>query len=112
MTNSDKPYLYLCGNIRLEEFPHTMSKNGINFKELIVYETVQLKDIDNIPHCNWYVFFSPSGVEVIKKSISLTGKIAAIGKTTAAALIDAGLNCEVISSKPNAESLFNEIELC
>ncbi|PRP85760.1 uroporphyrinogen-III synthase [Planoprotostelium fungivorum] len=109
-TSHHLPLLFLCGNKRREELPRHLHHKNVHFSELIVYQTESSaeasKDMDEIfrgQDGRWIVFFSPSGVD-----------IACLGPTTGEALEShrerLGISCTiVVSSKPNAPSLMEEI---
>ncbi|CCD24900.1 uroporphyrinogen-III synthase HEM4 NDAI_0E00840 [Naumovozyma dairenensis CBS 421] len=114
--------LLLVGKIRRDIIPKKLNDNGFSIKEVIVYETDTLKDnCENFQatledNC-WVVVFSPQGIddilEYIKQNNILTNhkiQIAAIGPTTEKFLNQNGIYEMIVSPKPDAHSLLNEIE--
>ena len=105
------PVLCLVGNKRLESLPLFLKENNMDFLEVEVYQTLQ-KAPENIPDANWYIFFSPSGVEVMTMHFDFlkTKKIAAIGTTTAKALVEHGFIVHAVAAKPNSGCLLESIQ--
>jgi uroporphyrinogen-III synthase len=56
---------------------------------------------------DWLVFFSPSGVEAVRKNGVDAGgyRLAAIGDTTAAAIDDAGYTAAAVADAPEPEAV-------
>ncbi len=112
----EEKYLFPCSNIRKEELPEFMSKNGFQFTEAIIYKTVasDLSDID--PNSFDIIsFFSPSGVSSLFSNYpdfqQKKTRIATFGPTTAKAVRDAGLIVDIEAPMPNAPSMTGAIEL-
>ncbi|CEG37118.1 uroporphyrinogen-iii synthase [Plasmopara halstedii] len=113
----EKPMIFLCGDKRREVLPNSFRSRGLPLEELVVYQTSAVQNINFPDDCkvpNWIVFFSPSGLNVIK-DMALPWKSirkAAIGKTTASALRqhavatnEAFWEPDVTASMPDPESL-------
>jgi uroporphyrinogen-III synthase len=68
-----KPMVFLCGEKRHDALPESFRRRSRALKELVVYASTQVNEIEwlqaNIPE--WVVFFSPSGVDVAKRMISV-----------------------------------------
>ena len=114
--HKEEKYLFPCSNIRKEELPEFMSKNGFQFTEAIIYKTVasDLSDID--PNSFDIIsFFSPSGVSSLFSNYpdfqQKKTRIATFGPTTAKAVRDAGLIVDIEAPMPNAPSMTGAIEL-
>lgn len=80
---ADEYFIFFCGNLRREEIPSALAKNGITFNEIEVYKT-QL----NIQHFqqefDGVLFFSPSAVKSFTANNELLNTMAfCIGTTTA-----------------------------
>ncbi len=110
----DPPLLFLCGNRRRDELPEELRNAGIDFDELVVYETRPRTDLSLPPPGDetWLTFFSPSGLEAIQQAE--TGPLgdyrcAAIGPTTAAALEDAGIAPAAVAGSPTPEALVDAV---
>ena len=132
---SSKPVLYPCSQSRSDSLPHSLTNAGIEVKEIVAYQTTsnqQLKNkvndmanrlIDYTENSNKnelkliLIFFSPSGfhsfnpflTQYITQNIALKDKLdikcVAIGGTTAAAMLQSGVNVWFTSPKPNPKSL-------
>ena len=114
--HKDESYLFPCSNIRKEELPDFMQKNGFKFTEAIIYKTVA-SDLSDINPNNFDIisFFSPSGVSSLFSNYpdfkQLKTRIATFGPTTAKAVKDAGLIVDIEAPLPNAPSMTAAIEL-
>ncbi|POM76006.1 Uroporphyrinogen-III synthase [Phytophthora palmivora] len=87
----EKPMVFLCGDKRRDTLPDSFRSRGLPLEELMVYQTCAVQNVDFPEACkvpDWIVFFSPSGLKVVKELPLPWESIrkAAIGKTTAAAL--------------------------
>uniref|UniRef100_K3X0Z9 Uroporphyrinogen-III synthase n=1 Tax=Globisporangium ultimum (strain ATCC 200006 / CBS 805.95 / DAOM BR144) TaxID=431595 RepID=K3X0Z9_GLOUD len=86
-----KPMLFVCGEKRSNTLPESFRQRRLPIEELIVYKTCAVEQIELPEKCtspDWVAFFSPSGLNAMKK-LDLpwaSVKKAAIGKTTATAL--------------------------
>lgn len=109
-------YLFPCSDIRKEDIPEFMQKNGYHCTEVIIYRTVaaDLSDLSDITY-DIIAFFSPSGIKSLfdnfpdfKQNYT---RIAAFGPTTAKAVRDAGLILDVEAPLPNAPSMTGALEL-
>ncbi|TDH68203.1 hypothetical protein CCR75_008095 [Bremia lactucae] len=117
----DKPMMFLCGDKRREILPESFRLRGLPLKELVVYQSCAVKNVTFPAECkvpNWIVFFSPSGIKVVKDMNLPWESIrkAAIGTVTAAALHEHALstgkafwNADVVAPKPNPDSLAGAI---
>ncbi|RLN47958.1 hypothetical protein BBJ28_00001684 [Nothophytophthora sp. Chile5] len=115
--SKDKPVVFLCGEKRRDALPESFRARGLPLEELVVYRTCAVQDIKFPAECavpDWIVFFSPSGLKVVKDLPLPWESIrkAAIGKTTTAALHahaeETGLafwEADVTAPKPNADAL-------
>lgn len=75
-------FLHFCGNIALDTLENKLSKEKIEYKKVIVYETKLKYPVINNSFDD-IVFFSPSGVRSFIKNNSLVGKrVFSIGNTT------------------------------
>lgn len=109
-------FLYPCSDVRNNDIPAFLEKNGLKYKEAIIYKTVaaDLKEID-IYQYDILAFFSPSGVNSLMFNFPefKQGKIviAAFGPTTAKAVIEAGLKLSIEAPTPTAPSMTGAIEM-
>jgi len=113
-TGPPGPLLFLSGNRRRDDLPDGLRESGIDFEELVVYETRARTDLSLPPPGDetWLVFFSPSGLEAAQQAGvgGLTEyRLATIGPTTAAALEEAGLTPEAVAETPSPEGVVDAI---
>ena len=92
ITNSETAeFVYFCAAGRRDELPDMLKQAGIKCTELVVYETVPIKNIELPPELGLeerciLVFFSPSGVDAVWSRISQFSQqcfFVCIGATTA-----------------------------
>jgi uroporphyrinogen-III synthase len=109
-------FLYPCSDIRKDDIPQFMSKNGYQYTECMMYRTVA-SDLSDLADVNYDViaFFSPSGVQSLFTNFpdfkQNNTRIAAFGSTTAKAVVDANLFLDILAPMPNAPSMTGAIEL-
>ncbi len=127
------PLLFLCGNQRRPVLPEALTEAGVPFTEIKVYDsrpistasaefTSTLSAMSQVALTTtktppWIVLFSPSGFSVIqcaldtmrsKETVPLP-RIATIGATTSAKVIESGYTVAAQASEPTAESLLGAI---
>lgn len=104
----NQSFLFLCGNLRRDEVPDDLKKEGINFKEITVYSTqLNAKAFDR--HFDGVLFYSPSGVESYMASNSIANSTAfCIGTTTAEAVKKYSSNI-VLANKPSVENVLIQV---
>jgi uroporphyrinogen-III synthase len=116
---SAHPLLFLCGNRRREALPRRLRAEGVAFEECVAYETHQrdgpwLGAVDgDAPE--WAVFFSPSGVEAVRRAQEPGGEAvrkAALGPTTAGALREVGWPPEAVAASPTPAALAEAVAAC
>lgn len=102
-----RPLLFLSGNRRRDTLPDGLFNAGISFNELEVYRTDLRSNLVINGEPDWLVFFSPSGVEAVRKNgVDARGyRLAAIGDTTAAAIDDAGYTAAAVADAPEPEAV-------
>jgi uroporphyrinogen-III synthase len=115
-----KPWklLFPCSNIRRDVLPNMLSKPGlsIELREIVAYNTKKIQCLNSLSQAKpqWWAFFSPSGVNAVFDSIPLPTndrvKIAAIGNTTADALLKLGVSVHAVASKPTPAELLKCIQ--
>ena len=114
--HKNEKYLFPCSDIRKDDIPEFMQKNGFNYSEAIIYRTVasDLSDLENV-YYDILAFFSPSGIHSLFVNFpdfkQNNTRIAAFGPTTAKAVRDAGLELDIEAPLPNAPSMTGAIEL-
>ncbi|XP_076105072.1 uroporphyrinogen-III synthase-like isoform X2 [Mytilus galloprovincialis] len=119
--SEERPILFPCSNIRKDTIIERLCSKGIPVEELNVYETVHRDEItDEIKRLvNKYgkpfavVFFSPSGVQALKKNnlleILRTSKIVALGPSTHSELEKESMEIFGTAEKPDPQSLIEVI---
>ncbi|GAB2477875.1 MAG: uroporphyrinogen-III synthase [Cytophagales bacterium] len=114
--HKNEKYLFPCSDIRKDDIPEYMEKNGIAFTEAIIYHTLpaDLSDLADVKY-DILAFFSPSGLKSLKQNFPdfVQGKtrIAAFGPTTSQAVRDLGLILDIEAPMPNAPSMTGALEL-
>lgn len=114
--HKNEKYLFPCSNIRKDDIPSFMNKNGYDFTEAIIYKTVaaDLSDLEKITY-DILAFFSPSGINSLFVNFpdfkQNKTRIAVFGPTTAQAARDAGLIIDIEAPLPNAPSMTGALEL-
>ncbi|MFH6983223.1 uroporphyrinogen-III synthase [Marinoscillum sp. 108] len=109
-------FIFPCSDIRKDDIPDFMEKNGYDFSEVIIYRTVasDLSDLSDIFY-DIIAFFSPSGIKSLFDNFpnfkQNKTRIAAFGPTTAKAVRDAGLILDIQAPLPNAPSMTGALEL-
>lgn len=81
-----KPMLFVCGEKRSDTLPESFRQRNLPIEELTVYKTCAVTHIQLPEQCTlpqWVVFFSPSGLNAMKKVDLPWGSVrkAAIGKS-------------------------------
>ena len=108
-------FLLPCSDIQKSAIPDLLDAEKINYTKALMYRTVasDLSDLKDIKY-DMLVFFSPSGIEAWFKNFpdfsQDNTKIAAFGPTTAKAVEDHGLKCDLNAPLPNAPSMSMAIE--
>ncbi|GMF33875.1 unnamed protein product [Phytophthora fragariaefolia] len=65
----EKPMMFLCGDKRRDALPDSFRSRNLPLEELVVYQTCPVPNIEFPAECqvpDWIVFFSPSGLKVVK----------------------------------------------
>lgn len=100
--------IFFCSNHRLDKLPVVLKSNNVNFKELIVYETIETPHTIET-HYEGIIFFSPSAVHSFftENTIATDIVLFTIGKTTAAT-IETYVSNEIVASEwPGQEQLID-----
>lgn len=114
--HKNEKYLFPCSDIRKNDIPEFLEKNGFEFTEAIIYNTVasDLSDLKEVFY-DILAFFSPSGINSLMVNfpdfVQNNTRIAAFGPTTAKAVRDAGFILDIEAPLPNAPSMTGAIEL-
>ncbi|MEQ9305979.1 MAG: uroporphyrinogen-III synthase [Marinoscillum sp.] len=108
-------FIFPCSDIRKDDIPDYLTKNGFQWSEVIIYRTVasDLSDLENV-YYDILAFFSPSGIKSLFDNFpdfkQNKTRIAAFGPTTAKAVKDAGLILDIQAPLPNAPSMTGALE--
>ncbi|MBS1939000.1 MAG: uroporphyrinogen-III synthase [Bacteroidetes bacterium] len=114
--HKDERFLVPCSDIQKAEIPLLLDKAGVNYTNAVFYRTVasDLSDLRDIKY-DMLVFFSPGGVESLKKNFPEYRQndtiMAAFGPTTARAVRDGGFRLDIEAPLPEAPSMTGAIEL-
>ncbi|OWY97205.1 Uroporphyrinogen-III synthase [Phytophthora megakarya] len=66
----EKPMMFLCGDKRRDTLPDSFRSRSLPLEELTVYQTCAVQNVEFPATCkvpDWIVFFSPSGLKVVKE---------------------------------------------
>ena len=108
-------FLLPCSDVHKQEISDTLTSFGINHTKSIMYKTVcsDLSDLANVNY-DMLVFFSPSGITSLLKNFPKfkqnETRIAAFGAATKQAVLDAGLQLDVMAPVSEAPSMTMAIE--
>lgn len=107
--NEPDELIFFCGNIRRDELPARLGKQGIEVHEICVYETLATPHKVEADY-NGILFFSPSAVESFfsNNSISPNTVLFAIGQTTRDTLARFSKNTIVVSKEPGKEEMVEQ----
>lgn len=114
--HKSEKYLFPCSDIRKDDIPDFLTKNGIEFTEAIIYHTVaaDLSDLKDIKY-DILAFFSPSGIKSLFQNFpefkQNNTRIAAFGPTTAQSAREEDLILDIEAPMPNAPSMTGALEL-
>lgn len=119
-TSCSSPLLFPCGALKREVLPKILKEKKVSMESITVYQTTQHPNIQKSLN-NYFsqvgipesvVFFSPSGVKFCLEHIrKLSGslinqmKFAAIGPTTADAMVAEGLSVACTARNPTPQDL-------
>ncbi|OXB41199.1 uncharacterized protein HLK63_L14993 [Nakaseomyces glabratus] len=113
--------LFLVGEIRKDIIPKYLRPRNFTVDEIIMYKTAELSDSivwfkSYLDKCDWIVVFSPQGMSDILQYMkqytqgARPFKIACIGPTTCEFLNSNGIEPDLVSPKPDANSLIAAIK--
>lgn len=114
--HKEEKFLFPCSNIRKDDLPSFMRKNGFKYTEAIIYKTVA-SDLSDLATVNYDIiaFFSPSGVNSLFVNFpdfkQNSTRIAAFGPTTSKEVRQNGLFLDIEAPLPNAPSMTGALEL-
>ena len=97
-------FTFFSGNLRRDTLPQALSKTGVVFNEIQVYDTI-LTPQKITGNFDGILFFSPSGIESYLKNNKISKETCfCIGTTTAEALEKATNNI-IIANQPTVENV-------
>ncbi|XP_007434162.1 uroporphyrinogen-III synthase isoform X2 [Python bivittatus] len=126
-SSNSLPLLFPCGALKRETLPTMLKDKDIALESVTVYQSSQHPDLqeslknyfsqEGVPAS--VTFFSPSGVKYcLKQILKLSGdlisqiKFAAIGPTTAEALVAEGILVSCTASSPTPQDLATGLRRC
>lgn len=109
-------YLLPVSNVHTGELKSLLDSNGIKHSEAVMYRTVSNEfELEELKAYDMIVFFSPAGIESLKKNapnfIQGDTIIGCFGATTAKAIRDAGFRLDVEAPIEGVSSMSAAIEL-
>ncbi len=110
-------YLVPSSDIQTNDVPEKLGKAGIKHTMAVFFRTVasDMSDIKDLNKFDMLVFFSPGGIESLKKNFPKFKQgdvaIAAFGPTTAKAVEEHGYRLDLQAPLPEAPSMTGAIEL-
>ena len=110
-------YLVPSSDIQTNDVPEKLGKAGIKHTMSVFFRTVasDMSDIKDLTKFDMLVFFSPGGIESLKKNFPKFKQgdvaIAAFGPTTAKAVEEHGYRLDLQAPLPEAPSMTGAIEL-
>lgn len=113
--HSSEKYLLACTDVHNDDIINLLEANKLNFNKGIMYKTVSNDFTEDEPFdYDMLVFFSPSGIASLKKNFPNFQQeeivIATLGKTTAQAVLDAGLRLDIEVPQPEFPSITMAID--
>ena len=114
--HKNEKYLFPCSDIRKDDIPDFLEKNGFNYSEAIIYRTVasDLSDLTNV-YYDILAFYSPSGINSLLVNFpdfeQNKTRIAVFGPTTAKAVKENNMIIDIEAPLPNAPSMTGALEL-
>ena len=109
-------FLLPCSNLGSKKEVAFLQENDIDFKEVVMYQTVasDLSDLSDITY-DMLVFFSPLGIKSLYENFpefkQNETRIATFGKLTSRAVTEKNLNINIEAPVPEAPSMTMAIEL-
>nr|WP_294900556.1 uroporphyrinogen-III synthase [uncultured Pedobacter sp.] len=113
--HSTEKFLYPCSDVAAEATETFLRSQGIDFTPAVLFKTV-VSDLSDLAEVFYDIiaFFSPSSVQSLYTNFpnfkQNKTRIAAFGKTTQQAILDAGLILDIPAPTPEAPSMTMAIE--
>jgi uroporphyrinogen-III synthase len=113
--HTNDKFLYPCSDVAAEATETFLKTQGIDFTPAVLFKTV-VSDLSNLADVFYdiIVFFSPSSVQSLLVNFpdfkQNNTRVAAFGKTTQQAILDANLILDILAPTPDAPSMTMAIE--
>ena len=113
--HKSEKYLLPSSDLLKPIIPELLNENSVNYQRAILYKTVcsDLSDLEDVFY-DVLVFFSPSGIKSLFQNFpnfkQNNTRIAAFGKTTVKAAIEAGLKVNIEAPSVKAPSMTMALE--
>jgi len=108
-------FLLPCSNLGAQNVVSYLEKNEFNFKSVMMYRTVSsdLSDLSDVTY-DVLVFFSPLGITSLYENFpdfqQNDTRMAIYGKTTSKAVMDKGLEINIMAPSPETPSMTMALE--
>ncbi|HES59550.1 MAG TPA: uroporphyrinogen-III synthase [Caldithrix sp.] len=115
MKHPDERYLLPLSDLQNEELTVLLDKQKVKYSKAILYKNVSL-DLSDLSILNYdlLVFFSPSSFKSLLKNFPEFQqneiKIGSFGRSTAKAILEAGLRLDLQAPRPEAPSMIAALE--
>lgn len=115
MKYKNEQFLLPCSNLGAENYIPYLQKNGINYKDVVMYNTLSsdLSDLADVFY-DVLIFFSPQGIESLYTNFpdfeQKNTRIAIFGQQTLQAVLDAKLYPNIKAPTPEAPSMSMALE--
>lgn len=115
MKYKSENFLIPCSNLGAKDYLPYLQKNGINFKDVVMYNTVNadLSDLSDVFY-DVLIFFSPQGIESLFFNFpefkQNNTRLAVFGSQTLQAVIDKHLYPNIQAPSPEAPSMAMALE--
>ncbi len=112
---ASETFLLPCSNLGAQDVVSYLEENEFNFKSVMMYRTVSsdLSDLSDVTY-DVLVFFSPLGITSLYENFpdfkQNNTRMAIYGKTTSKAVIDRGLEVNIMAPSPETPSMTMALE--
>ncbi len=113
--HKNEKFLLPCSNLGSKPVVEFLEELGVDYKEAMMYRTVSsdLSDLRDITY-DVLVFFSPLGIQSLYENFpdfkQNETRIAVYGNSTSAAVIERGLNIDILAPAPKVPSMTMALE--
>ena len=115
MKYKNETFLFPCSNLGAKEYMPYMVKNNLNFKDVVMYNTVNadLSDLSDVFY-DVLIFFSPQGIDSLFANFpdfkQNKTRIAVFGSQTLQAVVEKDLYANIQAPAPEAPSMAMALE--